>query len=200
VTESGNDKAGRAANAAIWREVYALGQAMSDTPESAPSGQDLQLCRDRDELVRRYRANEAYARKRGQKHRKPKCEFCGDDKKLAAHHINGDPWDNRPCNIGTLCGHCHRRMHSWIRPQYRLSGPDRRQLWFEVLNNARKGRLKRSYTPPIIQSLRASGQRLGSQAFLKLSPKERHAAHLEVAAADQVLLDHWRNGERKDER
>jgi 5-methylcytosine-specific restriction endonuclease McrA len=30
---------------------------------------------------------------------------------LHVHHLNGNPADNRPDNLITLCAHCHMLMH-----------------------------------------------------------------------------------------
>ena len=44
-----------------------------------------------------------------------RCEACGTDSNLQAHHVNGDPMDNTPSNVQTLCQHCHAFWHSALR-------------------------------------------------------------------------------------
>jgi len=43
------------------------------------------------------------------------CERCNtkieDTKAVQFHHINRDPWDNRPNNIEVLCVSCHGKEH-----------------------------------------------------------------------------------------
>ena len=43
--------------------------------------------------------------------RGPKCEACGTEKRLQAHHCDGNQTNNTPENIQTLCIHCHRAWH-----------------------------------------------------------------------------------------
>jgi len=39
------------------------------------------------------------------------CKTCGVTSNLYVHHVNLDPMDNRPSNLQTLCGCCHKRLH-----------------------------------------------------------------------------------------
>lgn len=55
------------------------------------------------------------SRKRANKLCGPECEACGISKNLEAHHVNGDPTDNTPSNIQTLCGHCHGFWHAMLK-------------------------------------------------------------------------------------
>jgi hypothetical protein len=50
--------------------------------------------------------------KAARKLRGPKCEACGAKKDLHAHHVDGDPTNNDPANIQTLCGACHHFVHA----------------------------------------------------------------------------------------
>src|SRR5690349_14976423 len=46
------------------------------------------------------------------KYRKSYCERCRENPSgLHVHHLNGNPADNRPDNLITLCAHCHMLMH-----------------------------------------------------------------------------------------
>ena len=49
---------------------------------------------------------------RARKHLKDKCEACGYEKRLQAHHIDQDNTNNDPQNIQTLCKHCHDFWHT----------------------------------------------------------------------------------------
>ena len=46
------------------------------------------------------------------KHHGKKCIVCGEDKIVAAHHINENHHDNRPENLVPLCPTHHSYMHS----------------------------------------------------------------------------------------
>jgi len=39
------------------------------------------------------------------------CSDCGKQGKLDVHHINGNPTDNSPVNLCTLCRGCHMKRH-----------------------------------------------------------------------------------------
>jgi hypothetical protein len=49
---------------------------------------------------------------RARKYRKTACEACGRMKALHVHHVNGNPSDNDPVNLQTLCTHCHNFWHA----------------------------------------------------------------------------------------
>ena len=51
---------------------------------------------------------------RARQHRKPACEACGLRKALHVHHVNGQPSDNDPANLQTLCTHCHNFWHATL--------------------------------------------------------------------------------------
>lgn len=59
---------------------------------------------------------------RARKHRKNYCEACGATTSLHAHHVDGQPENNKAENIQTLCTHCHHFLHAtadrmgWERP------------------------------------------------------------------------------------
>ncbi len=48
---------------------------------------------------------------RARQMRGPMCEACGTDKRLQAHHCDGNQTNNDPTTIQTLCIHCHRAWH-----------------------------------------------------------------------------------------
>jgi hypothetical protein len=41
-----------------------------------------------------------------------RCEACGIAKYLHAHHMDGNPANNRRENIQTLCVYCHKYLHA----------------------------------------------------------------------------------------
>jgi len=59
---------------------------------------------------------------RARKHRKSSCEACGSTDQLHAHHVDGEPQNNEPSNIQTLCVYCHNFLHAtadrlgWTEP------------------------------------------------------------------------------------
>jgi hypothetical protein len=59
---------------------------------------------------------------RARKHRKSSCEACGSTVYLHAHHADGEPQNNEPSNIQTLCVYCHNFLHAtaerrgWTHP------------------------------------------------------------------------------------
>ena len=53
----------------------------------------------------------------------PSCEMCGSEKKLDAHHKNGNIKNNSMENIQTLCHTCHMKLH-W--QQWRQNGGNKR--------------------------------------------------------------------------
>ena len=57
----------------------------------------------------------AASRKRSLKTISGSCEACGLTKNLSAHHVNGDPMNNAPSNLQTLCLHCHNFWHAMLK-------------------------------------------------------------------------------------
>lgn len=59
-----------------------------------------------------YRSRCQRCRKTGQRYKKDHCERCGfipeDLVQLDTDHIDGNPSNNDPQNIQTLCANCHR--------------------------------------------------------------------------------------------
>ena len=59
---------------------------------------------------------------RARAHRKSSCEACGSMEALHAHHVDGQPQNNAPENIQTLCVWCHNFLHAtaerlgWTEP------------------------------------------------------------------------------------
>lgn len=51
---------------------------------------------------------------RAQKHRKAACEACGLVVALHVHHCDGNPRNNDPTNLQTLCTHCHNFWHHML--------------------------------------------------------------------------------------
>ncbi|NDE99979.1 MAG: HNH endonuclease [Verrucomicrobia bacterium] len=49
---------------------------------------------------------------RARKHRGTSCEACGSTDLLHAHHVDGQPENNDPSNIQTLCVFCHNFLHA----------------------------------------------------------------------------------------
>lgn len=43
------------------------------------------------------------------------CEVCGGTHMVSSHHIDGNPANNSPENIQTLCGSCHTSHHHHAR-------------------------------------------------------------------------------------
>lgn len=54
-------------------------------------------------------------RYRAEQLRKSKCEICGNEQNLHAHHIDGNIGNNMPENIQTLCSSCHAKHHHLMR-------------------------------------------------------------------------------------
>lgn len=42
---------------------------------------------------------------------KPACESCASERQRQIHHLDGDPSNNDPANVQTLCASCHTRWH-----------------------------------------------------------------------------------------
>lgn len=53
----------------------------------------------------------AALRKRAVKYRGDSCAQCGSSESLGIHHRDGNPANNAPENLTTLCGACHTRWH-----------------------------------------------------------------------------------------
>ncbi len=51
---------------------------------------------------------------RARKHRKEACEACGRTVALHVHHCDGNPQNNDPANLQTLCTHCHNFWHATL--------------------------------------------------------------------------------------
>lgn len=51
------------------------------------------------------------SRRQSCKKRKTSCENCGSTKRLASHHIDGNPLNNADSNLKTLCAVCHMQTH-----------------------------------------------------------------------------------------
>ena len=58
-------------------------------------------------------ANLAALRKRAEKFRVGECQQCNTKEKLQIHHLDGNPANNSPKNLMTLCSSCHMKWH-WI--------------------------------------------------------------------------------------
>lgn len=52
------------------------------------------------------------SRRQSAKQKKPQCERCGKTGRLHVHHKDENPLNNAPANLQTLCGSCHRLVHS----------------------------------------------------------------------------------------
>lgn len=62
-------------------------------------------------------------RSRARKLRGPRCEACGYQHYLHAHHKDGDFTNNDPTNIQTLCTHCHNFWHALLDRLLMPCGP-----------------------------------------------------------------------------
>lgn len=63
-------------------------------------------------------------RKRAVRFRKLACEECGIQITLSIHHLDGNPANNDPLNLKTLCNSCHQKWH-WAHG--RINSPNRRK-------------------------------------------------------------------------
>lgn len=50
------------------------------------------------------------------------CEACGAMRVTTQHHVNGNPMDNRPENLQTLCVNCHSFWHAALKRSERPCG------------------------------------------------------------------------------
>lgn len=64
----------------------------------------------------RHGTSDASARKlaRAKKAHVTCCESCGRSKFLVVHHADGNPHNNTPNNLTTLCRKCHASIHGFI--------------------------------------------------------------------------------------
>lgn len=60
-------------------------------------------------------SNRNWSRKRARKHVNGSCDACGHTERLVVHHVNGDPMNNSPQNLQTLCSPCHSYWHALLR-------------------------------------------------------------------------------------
>ena len=51
------------------------------------------------------------SRNQATKKMKAACEDCGGCHRMAVHHVDGNPLNNDPQNLRTLCASCHMRTH-----------------------------------------------------------------------------------------
>lgn len=61
---------------------------------------------------------------KARKHKKAYCEACGIEESLHAHHVDGNPKNNRKQNIQTLCVWCHNFLHA-VMERLKLDVPGR---------------------------------------------------------------------------
>lgn len=57
-------------------------------------------------------ANPKSSRRQSARRAKERCEACSRAGRLHVHHQDHNPENNRPENLVTLCGSCHKRRHS----------------------------------------------------------------------------------------
>ncbi len=63
------------------------------------------------------------SRRLSRAHLKTKCEACGDNRDLEAHHLDQDPTNNEESNIQTLCKYCHGFWHqASLRMKHAIAG------------------------------------------------------------------------------
>lgn len=67
----------------------------------------------------------AASRKRVQKSVGGSCEACGTAEDLTIHHVNGDPMNNDPPNLQTLCRCCHSFWHAMLK---RIGRPPEKRM------------------------------------------------------------------------
>jgi hypothetical protein len=109
--------------------------------------------------------NEQNSRRQSAKSAMDRCEICGrTGTRLYVHHKDENPLSNTPTNLQTLCGSCHRRLHS---PNYTGTAPQRKPCLLCSKPAARKGycnthltRLKRHGDPLLVLRGNALGTRL----------------------------------------
>ena len=63
----------------------------------------------------------AASRKRAHKKQIGSCGACDSEAEICVHHINGNPLDNSPQNLQTLCLPCHSFWHAMLRRTSRQS-------------------------------------------------------------------------------
>src|SRR5690606_6935812 len=64
--------------------------------------------------------NATNSRRQAAKIRAKQCANCGSGSRLQVHHRDGNPLNNDPSNLITLCASCHMRLHwqEWKRTRY----------------------------------------------------------------------------------
>ncbi len=64
--------------------------------------------------------NARNSRKQATKTRSKSCAHCGSGSRLQVHHRDGNPLNNEPSNLVTLCASCHMRLHwqDWKKTKY----------------------------------------------------------------------------------
>ena len=68
------------------------------------------------------------SRRQSAKTVRQECEICSrSDTRLSVHHRDGNPLNNDPANLQTLCGSCHSRCHS---PNFTDDGTKRKSCAF----------------------------------------------------------------------
>ena len=60
------------------------------------------------------------------------CQRCGRYGRLEVHHVNGDPADNRPAALTTLCRGCHIAAHAPVVTPSAAA-------WRELVRSAERG-------------------------------------------------------------
>lgn len=76
----------------------------------------------RDDEYTRARSNGHRRRNKMLKYYPPTCHLCNQHKKLALHHINHIPDDDRFENLVQLCYSCHKRVHSGVETIVNIRG------------------------------------------------------------------------------
>jgi 5-methylcytosine-specific restriction endonuclease McrA len=83
--------------------------------------------------------NDKNGRRQSAKTAAQQCEKCGrqrDRTRMYVHHKDENPQNNEPSNLMTLCGSCHRRLHS---PNYTGTGERRERCAYCEMPSYRLG-------------------------------------------------------------